>query len=185
MAMRFRGCGYADIQRAADLARRDASASGFTGGVQYQYSKNKGTTQGSNEAATAQNTFDFETEYGTNPQDIPHTFNGSLVYQIPGEGFWTGGWRVGAIVNARSGVPINVTISRPDNLTVTGATVTNIPAATAAARSGRTSSLASIRTSRTACPLAQSGRVRDARSQARSATCRATSCAVPGSGRPT
>ena len=27
--------------------------------------------------------------------------------------FWTGGWRVGGIVNARSGVPVNVTISRP------------------------------------------------------------------------
>ena len=60
--------------------------SGFTGGVKYQYSRNKGTTQGSNEAATSQNTFDYETEYGTNPQDIPHTFNGSLVYLIPGEG---------------------------------------------------------------------------------------------------
>ena len=64
---------------------------------------------------TAQNTFDFETDYGTNPQDIPHTFNGSLVYLIPGEGFWTGGWRVGGIVNARSGVPLNVTITRDDN----------------------------------------------------------------------
>ena len=59
---------------------------GFTGGVHYQYSQNKGTTQGSNEAATSQNTFDYNTEYGTNPQDIPHTFNGSLVYLIPGEG---------------------------------------------------------------------------------------------------
>jgi hypothetical protein len=101
--------------------------SGFTGGMQYQYSVNKGTTQGSNEAATAQNTFDFETEYGTNPQDIPHTFNGSLVYLIPGEGFLSGGWRVGGIVNARSGVPLNVTIARPDNITVNGATVTNVP----------------------------------------------------------
>ena len=52
-------------------------------------SRNKGTTQGSNEAATSQNTFDYETEYGTNPQDIPHTFNGSVVYQLPGDGFWT------------------------------------------------------------------------------------------------
>ena len=76
--------------------------------MQYQFSKNKGTTQGSNEAASASNTFDFETEYGTNPQDIPHTFNGSMVYQIPGDGIW-GGWRVGGIVNARSGVPLNVT----------------------------------------------------------------------------
>ena len=96
-------------------------------GCSTRYSRNKGTTQGSNEAATTQNTFDYETEYGTNPQDIPHTFNGSLVYQIPGEGLLKGGWRVGAIVNSRSGVPINVTIARPDNATVNGATVTNIP----------------------------------------------------------
>ncbi len=34
---------------------------------------------------------------------------------------------MGGIVNARSGVPVNVTISRPDNITVGGATVTNIP----------------------------------------------------------
>lgn len=58
---------------------------------------------------------------------MPHTVNGSLVYQIPGEGLWSGGWRVGGIVNARSGVPINVVISRPDNATVSGVTVANIP----------------------------------------------------------
>lgn len=96
------------------------------GGLQYQYSSNKGTTQGSNEAATTQNTFDYETEYGTNPQDIPHTFNGSLTYLIPGDGLWRGGWRIGGIVNARSGVPINVVMSRPDNATVNGVTVANI-----------------------------------------------------------
>jgi hypothetical protein len=49
------------------------------------------------------------------------------VYLIPGQGAWKGGWRVGTIINARSGVPVNVTINRPDNLTVNGVTVTNIP----------------------------------------------------------
>ena len=122
----IRGCGRASYD-ALQLSMTRRFRTGFTGGIQYQFSRNKGTTQGSNEAATTQNTFDYETEYGTNPQDIPHTFNGSLVYLIPGEGFWTGGWRVGGIVNARSGVPINVTISRPDNATVNGVTVTNIP----------------------------------------------------------
>jgi outer membrane receptor protein involved in Fe transport len=120
------GCGYAQYD-ALQISATRRFVAGFTGGFQYQYSRNRGTTQGSNEAATTQNTFDYETEYGINPQDIPHTFNGSLVYQLPGDGFWTGGWRVGGIFNGRSGVPINVTIARPDNATVNGATVTNIP----------------------------------------------------------
>jgi hypothetical protein len=120
------GCGKASYD-ALQIGLTRRFLSGLSGGLQYQYSRNKGTTQGSNEAATTQNTFDYETEYGTNPQDIPHTFNGSLVYQVPGQGLWTGGWRVGGIVNARSGVPINVTINRPDNITVSGQTVVNIP----------------------------------------------------------
>lgn len=120
------GCGRASYD-ALQLSATRRFRSGFTGGLQYQFSRNKGTTQGSNEAATSQNTFDYETEYGTNPQDIPHTFNGSLVYLIPGEGLWRGGWRVGGILNARSGVPVNVTISRADNVTVNGQSVTNIP----------------------------------------------------------
>ena len=120
------GCGTAKYD-ALQVGVTRRFQSGFTGGFNYQYSRNKGTTQGSNEAATSQNTFDFDSEYGINPQDIPHTFNGSVIYQIPGTGAFTGGWRVGAIVNGRSGVPINVTISRPDNVTVNGATVTNIP----------------------------------------------------------
>ena len=122
----IRGCGYASYNALQVSATRRFQG-GFTGGFQYQFSRNKGTTQGSNEAATTQNTFDYETEYGTNPQDIPHTFNGSLIYNVPGDGLVRGGWRVGGIVNARSGVPINVVIARPDNATVAGATVTNIP----------------------------------------------------------
>jgi hypothetical protein len=116
---RIQGCGrssYDALQLSVSRRLRD----GITGLVQYQYSRNRGTTQGSNEAATAQNTFNFESEYGTNPQDLPHTLNGSLTYT-------THGWRVSGILNARSGVPLNVTINRPDNTTVNGVTVTNIP----------------------------------------------------------
>jgi hypothetical protein len=119
------GCGRASYD-ALQIGASRRFRGGFTGGVNYQYSRNKGTTQGSNEAATTQNTFDYETEYGTNPQDIPHTFNGSLVYQVPGEGLLRGGWRVGGIVNARSGVPLNVTINRPDNVTIGGVNTPNL-----------------------------------------------------------
>jgi hypothetical protein len=120
------GCGEASYDALQVSATRRFRA-GLSGGLQYAYSRSKGTTQGSNEAATTQNTFDYNTEYGTNPQDIPHNFNGSLVYALPFSGPWAGGWRVGTIVNARSGVPINVTINRPDNKTINGVTVTNIP----------------------------------------------------------
>jgi hypothetical protein len=120
------GCGRASYN-ALQISATRRFREGLTGGLQYQYSRNEGTTQGSNEAATSQNTFDYDTEFGTNPQDIPHTFNGSLVYLIPGQGTWRGGWRIGGILNSRSGVPINVIITRADNATVNGQTVTNIP----------------------------------------------------------
>jgi hypothetical protein len=122
----MKGCGTATYDALqVGLSRRFRG--GLSGGANYQYSRNRGTTQGSNEAATAQNTFDFTSEQGINPQDIPHTFNGSLTYELPFDGAWAGGWRIGTIVNARSGVPVNVTMSRPDNIVVNGVTVTNIP----------------------------------------------------------
>ena len=120
------GCGRASYDALQISATRRFRA-GLTGGFQYQYSRNVGTTQGSNEAATTQNTFDYDTEYGRNLSDVPHTFNGSVVYMLPFDGRWTGGWRVGGIVNARSGVPINVTINRPDTINVAGAAIINIP----------------------------------------------------------
>ena len=120
------GCGRASYD-ALQIGLTRRFRSGLSGGLQYQYSRNEGTTQGSNEAATASNTFDYNTEFGNNLSDIPHTFNGALVYLIPGEGRWAGGWRVGGIFNARNGVPINVTINRPDTVPVGGVTVTNIP----------------------------------------------------------
>ena len=120
------GCGRASYD-ALQIGLTRRFRSGLSGGLQYQYSRNEGTTQGSNEAATASNTFDYNTEFGTNPTDLPHSFNGSLVYMLPFNGPIVGGWRVGGILNARSGVPINVTIARPDTVAVNGVTVTNIP----------------------------------------------------------
>ena len=122
----LRGCGEASYD-ALQVSMTRRFRAGLSGGLQYQYSRNEGTTQGSNEAATASNTFDYTTEFGRNPTDIPHSFNGSLVYMLPFSGPIAGGWRVGGILNARSGVPINVTIARPDTVTLNGATVVNIP----------------------------------------------------------
>jgi len=96
------GCGRANYD-ALQISLSRRFRSGLTGGLQYQYSKNKGTTHGSNEAATASNTFDYDTEQGVNATDIPHTFNGSVVYEQPFTGLFAGGWRIGGIVSARSG----------------------------------------------------------------------------------
>src|SRR6185369_15601734 len=99
------------------------------------YAFSKGNTGGSNEAATAGNNASFESERpvnrtnaadfsyedGYNAFDVRHSFNLSLLYTTPGSGIWTGGWSFGGIGNARSGLPINVTIGRNDIVYVDGA----------------------------------------------------------------
>ena len=88
------------------------------------------------------------------------------------------------IVNARSGVPINVVIARPDNATVNGATVANIPGGNSRGTQ-RPDVVPGVD------PYLKDG-VRwlnpaafTTPQPAPSATCRATRCAAPASGRPT
>ena len=70
---------------------------------------------------------DFDYDNGYNNFDVRHTFNFSLLYQIPygrgrsqnagGAKDWVlGGWDIGGIYNARSGLPINMLVVRPDVL---------------------------------------------------------------------
>ena len=69
---------------------------------------------------------DFDYDIGYNAFDVRHTFNVSALYTLPiGGGHrilgnasgltqaLLGGWDVGAIVNARSGLPIDVRVTRP------------------------------------------------------------------------
>ena len=73
----------------------------------------------------ARSSSDFDYDNGYNNFDVRHTFNLSLLYSLPygngrkfgaNAGAFTqallGGWDIGGIVNARSGVPINVLIVR-------------------------------------------------------------------------
>jgi hypothetical protein len=101
---------------------------------QYTYGYSTGTSAGSNEARTVGNNAralgDFDYDEGYNNFDVRHTFNFSALYTIPGQGLLLGGWSVGGILNARSGVPINVLITRPDLAYVDGSgAVWNAPAA--------------------------------------------------------
>jgi len=88
--------------------------------AQYTLGYSKGTTGGSNEAVTAGNNAraiaDFDYDMGYNNFDVRQTFNLSALYTIPGSGALKGGWTVGGIINARSGLPIQVQVVRSDFL---------------------------------------------------------------------
>ena len=105
------------------LARRITT--GLTLNSQYTFSRSFGNTAGSNEARTSAIPDNFEADRGYNNFDVRHTFNFSALYKLPfGKGtshdFGTvgnallGDWEIGGIVNARSGLPIEVGIIRPD-----------------------------------------------------------------------
>jgi hypothetical protein len=103
---------------------------GLTMNAQYTYSFSRGNTAGSNEARTGAALDDFEYDRGRNNFDVRHTFNVSALYELPfGKGkkwdlgssaanYVLGGWELGGILNARSGLPIEVGIVRPDVVVV-------------------------------------------------------------------
>src|SRR6185436_17605526 len=107
-----------DDYRSIQLSLTRRSARGLVLNGQYTLGSSRGNTGGSNEAVTASNNARTEEEYdfddGYNNFDVRHTFNFSALYTIPGSGRFKGGWSIGGIVNARSGLPIPVTIGRND-----------------------------------------------------------------------
>jgi len=95
-------------------------AKGLTAGFQWTYGHSIGNTGGSNEAQTAQNPFNFGYDHGNNAFDVRHSMNLSVLYELPvkmknrmAEAI-VGGWELGGVMNARTGIPIDVTMSRPD-----------------------------------------------------------------------
>ena len=124
------------------LSRR--SANGLSVNAQYTLSRSFGNTSGSNEALTvgnaAQTLTDYDYDTGYNAFDVRHTFTLGALYNLPyGRGrahpatgvadALLGGWDIGGIVNARSGLPIDVRITRPDFVYVDAVgTVFNNPA---------------------------------------------------------
>jgi len=106
------------------LSRRFSD--GLTLNAQYTYGFSRGNTAGSNEARTSAQLDNFDADRGRNNFDVRHTFNVSALYSLPfGKGkMWNlqngvanyvlGNWEIGGILNARSGLPIEVGIVRPD-----------------------------------------------------------------------
>jgi hypothetical protein len=118
-----------DTYKALQLSLTRRFSTGLTLNSQYALSHSYGNTSGSNEARTAANnaraTAEFDYDNGDNNFDVRHTFNLSVLYDLPfGKGkkhdfggvgnTILGGWEVGAIVNARSGLPLEIGIVRPD-----------------------------------------------------------------------
>jgi hypothetical protein len=102
-------------------------ATGLSVAAQYTWGHSIGNTAGSNEANTAGNPYDFGADHGNNNFDVRQSFNLTTLYQLPfGRGqryggsvskpmnLLLGGWQVGGVVNARTGVPMDVLITRPD-----------------------------------------------------------------------
>jgi hypothetical protein len=123
----YKTSGGRDSYNAMQLAVTRRAAAGISMNAQYTYGISKGTSGGSNEARTVGNNArelqDYEYDYGYNNFDLRHSFNASLIYTTKSQNAFLDGWSIGGIANARSGLPVNVTIARNDIVYVDGAGV--------------------------------------------------------------
>ncbi|HXA52616.1 MAG TPA: TonB-dependent receptor [Candidatus Acidoferrum sp.] len=98
---------------------------GLTVGAGWVWSHSIGNTDGSKDARSSSNNYSFSSEYGDNISDVRQSFNLSLLYEVPfgaNKQFGAnagplakallGGWQVGTLFNARTGLPIDVEIAR-------------------------------------------------------------------------
>jgi hypothetical protein len=125
----YKTSGGRDSYNALQLALARRFDTGLTLNAQYTFARSIGNTAGSNEARTAANNartldeFDYDRSY--NNFDVRHSLNLSALYLLPfgrnrrydlgGVGnFFFGNLELGGIINARSGLPIEVGIVRPD-----------------------------------------------------------------------
>lgn len=161
--------GY-DNYRAFEVTLARRISNGVTLNSQYTFARSFGITSGSNEARTAAQPFggtarpsgdtnNYLADLGYNSFDVRHTFNFSAVYDLPfGKGkkydFGSvgnailGNWEVGAILNVRSGLPVDVTITRPEVVAVcaiaAGCTINNSATTTTVVPQGFSVQLPSI-----------------------------------------
>lgn len=162
--------GGTDTYNALQLALTRRFSSGVTLNSQYTFSRSFGLTSGSNEARNAAqprggvprpsgDVDNYAADLGYNSFDVRNTFNFSAVYDLPfgkGKKYDFGGvgnallgnWEVGMIVNARSGLPLDVTITRPEVAVVcaqaAGCLINNSATTTITVPQGFTAQLPSV-----------------------------------------
>ncbi len=121
----YKTSGGHSTYKALMLSLNRRASKGISANLQYTLGKSRGTSGGSNEANTAANSArtleQFEYENGYNNFDVRHTFNASIIVDLPYKGSGVAGavlgnWQVGGILNSRSGLPLPVQIVRPDVL---------------------------------------------------------------------
>jgi len=121
----YKTSGGRDNYNALQVTVNRRFTAGLTLGGQYQWGHSIGTTQGSNEAQTSQDPYDFNAERGNNTFDIRHSANLSLLYELPvgrGRRFDLGGFgnrifgrmQIGGVYNGRTGTPLDIRITRAD-----------------------------------------------------------------------
>ena len=126
----YKTSGGTDAYNALQSTIQRRFSHGLSMGMQYTWAKELGTSSGSNEAATAQEPYtyglsSFKAEYGRGTFDIRHSMNVTALYDLPfGHGrayslngvadTLAGGWQLGGTMNFRTGLPIDVLITRPD-----------------------------------------------------------------------
>jgi Carboxypeptidase regulatory-like domain len=159
-----------DTFNALELTLTRRFNTGLTLNSQYTFSRSFGNTSGSNEARTAAQPFggparpsgdtnNYNADLGYNSFDVRHTFNTSAVFDLPfGKGKRLdfggignaifGNWELGTIFNARSGLPIDVTITRPEVVAVcaaaAGCLINDTPTTTITVPQGFTTQLPSV-----------------------------------------
>ena len=121
----YKTSGGRDSYNALQVSLQRSFRSGLTMNAQYTFGSSKGTSAGSNEARTSAQLENFAADYGRNNFDVRHNFNLSALYELPfgNKRKWDlgkfgnailGNWELGGILNARSGVPLEILIVRPD-----------------------------------------------------------------------
>ena len=124
----YKTSGGTDQYHALQSTLQRRFGNGLSLGAQYTWAHELGTSSGSNEATTSQEplqVYGAKPEYGRGTFDIRNTLNVTTLYALPfgkgkaydlGKGFnqIAGGWEMGGILNFRTGVPIDVLITRPD-----------------------------------------------------------------------
>jgi hypothetical protein len=107
-----------------NATRRFHNSLFLAGNYMYSHALNDGAV-GAGDSDAAENVSCFRCDYGTSDYDSRHSGNFSAVYDLPfGRGrrflatinrvedFALGGWQINTLLTARSGLPVNVTLSR-------------------------------------------------------------------------